>query len=106
MDVTFATWMLYNIPPVIVNLLICWLYLVTYFNGVPSWLCWWKKQTDEQIEKENEEKAREKEIEEVLMEKYKDLGNMTFHEWAVLLLFVITILLWFFRHPGFTVNNF
>lgn len=37
----------------------------------------------------------------VIRQKFKDLGPMTFHEAAVLVLFIICVLLWFFRDPGF-----
>lgn len=36
-----------------------------------------------------------------LMEKYEQLGSITFHEMAVCVLFVVLILLWMFRNPQF-----
>lgn len=44
---------------------------------------------------------REKEVKKMIRKKFRDLGPMTFHEGAVLILFIICVLLWFFRDPGF-----
>ena len=45
--------------------------------------------------------GRDKDVIKVIRQKFKDLGPMTFHEAAVLVLFIICVLLWFFRDPGF-----
>ena len=45
--------------------------------------------------------GRDKEVKQLLRNKYKDLGPMTFHEFAVLILFICCVLLWFFRSPEF-----
>ena len=37
----------------------------------------------------------------LLQKNYKDLGVMSFHELAVLVLFIVLVFLWFFRSPGF-----
>lgn len=44
---------------------------------------------------------REKEVKKMIRRKFRDLGPMTFHEGAVLLLFIVCVMLWFFRDPGF-----
>lgn len=44
---------------------------------------------------------REKEVKKMIRKKFRDLGPMSFHEGAVLLLFIICVMLWFFRDPGF-----
>jgi len=49
--------------------------------------------------KTSEEQA--KIVREVISVKYKELGPMTFHEGSVLILFIIVVLLWFFRKPEF-----
>ena len=48
-----------------------------------------------------EELGREVEVKKMIRKKFKDLGPMTFHEAAVLVLFLICVMLWFFRDPGF-----
>ena len=47
------------------------------------------------------DKAAELEVKRLIRRKYKDLGPMTFHEGAVLFLFIGCVLLWFFRDPQF-----
>ena len=37
----------------------------------------------------------------MIRRKYEDLGAMTFHEGAVLVLFIGCVMLWFFRDPQF-----
>lgn len=39
---------------------------------------------------------------DVIEKKYKELGPITWHESSVGVLFVMVVLLWFFRNPGFT----
>lgn len=55
--------------------------------------------------KEDKNKTNEEEqtkiVREVISVKYKELGPMTFHEGSVLMLFIILVLLWFFRKPEF-----
>lgn len=40
-------------------------------------------------------------IQEVINAKYKELGPMTCHEITILILFILMVLLFFFRSPGF-----
>ncbi|GFT08271.1 hypothetical protein TNCV_1438771 [Trichonephila clavipes] len=49
--------------------------------------------------KQNEESK--KRIRRVIASRYEELGTITFHESAVLCLFVILVLLWIFREPKF-----
>ena len=36
-----------------------------------------------------------------LIQEYENMGSLSFHEISVALLFIIAVLLWFFRDPGF-----
>jgi len=105
LDMTFATWMVYNIPPMAVNVAICWLYLVIYYIGVPDWMCFWRKYNEKRRLEQEGEKQKQKIVEKVLEEKYKALGAMSFHEIAVLTLFCLIVLLWLFREPRFMVGH-
>lgn len=44
---------------------------------------------------------RDREAYAVMRAEYKKLGRMTFAEVAVLIIFILLVLLWFFREPGF-----
>lgn len=44
---------------------------------------------------------RDKEAYAVMRAEYKKLGRMKFAEVAVLIIFILLVLLWFFREPGF-----
>lgn len=83
------TWMAYNVPPMIVNIIIAWIYLVIVFFGLP-----WGKQKGPNLGSKDK-------VEKLLREKYRALGPMTFHEISVLILFVFVVILWLFRQPKF-----
>lgn len=113
----FANWMLFNVPLMLINVTIAWLWLQVLFMGLFRYrgeavegsntltLCFSyptilrvrrrghnkKKQTREQLAA----------VEEVIADKYHELGPMTFHEGSVLFLFVSVVVLWFFRAPEF-----
>lgn len=40
-------------------------------------------------------------VKKLIRRKYEELGPMTFHELATLILFIVCVLLWFFRDPQF-----
>lgn len=40
-------------------------------------------------------------VKKLIQRKYDELGAMTFHEIATLILFIACVLLWFFRDPQF-----
>lgn len=44
---------------------------------------------------------RDKEALDVMKQEYRKLGNMRFAEGAVLTIFVLLVILWFTREPGF-----
>lgn len=93
-DLTFATWMIYNVPPMLVNVFIAWMYLVVVFFGFN----FGKKNNseDRMLSAENQNN-----VQKMLESKYKSLGSMSFHEVAVAILFFIAVMLWLFREPKF-----
>ncbi|KAG1683208.1 Solute carrier family 13 member 5 [Nymphon striatum] len=84
---TFASWMLFNIPGMLICIVIAWVWLQINYLGF--------KKTSES---EQEASAN---IKNVLRTKYKELGRLTFHEIMILVLFAIIVALWFFRAPLF-----
>ncbi|XP_023231014.1 solute carrier family 13 member 5-like [Centruroides sculpturatus] len=82
-EITFATWMMYNVPGMLICVFLAWIYLtfvIMKYRG---------KDSDDQT------------ITEAIRKKYLELGRITFHECAVLILFIILVILWLFRDPKF-----
>ncbi|KAH6934520.1 hypothetical protein HPB50_024746 [Hyalomma asiaticum] len=82
-SLSFATWMIYNVPTMIVCVAFAWLYL--YFQLVP------KRLRGDHLNPES--------VRTAIRKRYDELGSLSFHEGAVLFIFVVIVLLWFFRDP-------
>lgn len=93
-DLTFATWMVYNVPPMLVNVIIAWVYLIIIFFGFSF-------TKGGNASRRLVSKKSQRNVEKMLNEKYRALGSMTFHEFAVATLFVFAVSLWLFREPKF-----
>ena len=96
----FGSWMMFSLPDVVVNLLLLWLVLQLYFLR-PS-----LKDLRGSILSccrggESQGISESSGVSEMLREKYRELGPITFHEVSTLVLFTLLVLLWFFRAPGF-----
>jgi sodium-dependent dicarboxylate transporter 2/3/5 len=98
-DVSFATWIAYNLPPMVVNVAICWFYLVIVYIGAPSWMYFWRENKTPAMNEE--ETTAINRVARVLEEKRRMLGKMTFHESAVFVLFILIVVLWLSREPKF-----
>lgn len=86
--VTFATWMLYNAPPMLICVLLAWLYL--------QWLV---KLAMKDCRRLTEDKIREE-----ITRRYDDLGPLSFPEMVVIGLMVIMVSLWFTMRPRFFIG--
>ncbi|XP_077532642.1 Na(+)/citrate cotransporter-like [Haemaphysalis longicornis] len=82
-SLSFATWMIYNVPTMIMCTAFAWLYL--YFQLVP------RRLRGDHLNPES--------VRDAIKKRYNDLGSLSFHEGAVLSIFLVIVLLWFFRDP-------
>lgn len=92
-EIDFPNWMIFNIPPMLINTLATWAYLQWYFMGMfrPNS----KEAKEFQLGKDGEEVARQ-----VIAKRYNELGPISQHEISVAILFLLSVALFFLRAPG------
>jgi len=107
LDMTFFTWLALNLPAMMLNVLIAWVYLIYYYDGIKDWgkvpvvgffisLCR-KKTCDPQ--EEHLERWKTHAVRSLLATEYKKLGPIRFHEIAVGIIFILVVFLWILRDP-------
>jgi len=102
MEMSFLDWMLFNIPPMMLNTMLCWIYLQVHFLGIPSFLKFWEKSDSEEALQEKEmNRSFESSVQAAMSQQYKELGSIRFNELGVLILFCIMVFLWVFKDPQF-----
>ncbi|XP_005056852.1 PREDICTED: solute carrier family 13 member 2 [Ficedula albicollis] len=92
--INFASWFSFAFPTMVVLLILAWIWLqILYlgFNFKKNFGCGASP----------EAKAKEKQAYEIIKEESKKLGKMSFAEIEVLIIFIILVVLWFTREPGF-----
>ncbi|KAK1116533.1 hypothetical protein K0M31_018995 [Melipona bicolor] len=92
--INFTQWMIASLPQMIVNTFLTWFYLRVVYMGFLR-----PRSKDAQIADIGIE--GEMVTNQVIEQRYKELGNIRFHEGAVAGLFIVCIFLWLFRKPGF-----
>ncbi|NWI16984.1 S13A2 protein, partial [Crypturellus soui] len=92
--ITFASWFSFAFPTMVLLLFLSWIWLQILFLGFnfpKNFGCVTNASA----------KAKEKQAYGIIKEEHKKLGSMKFAEIIVLVLFIILVLLWFTRDPGF-----
>ena len=95
--VTFGSWMLLCVPLMVVNLALAWLWLQLIYLPLP--FCAQKKRGSSDGDTEIADTGDN--ITRLLRTRYEELGGMTRHEKSVLSLFLVLVMLWMTRAPGF-----
>uniref|UniRef100_A0A914WFF9 Solute carrier family 13 member 5 n=1 Tax=Plectus sambesii TaxID=2011161 RepID=A0A914WFF9_9BILA len=92
--ISFASWMAFAVPPMVVYLILAWLLLQLIFCGPRSFLDCWRRDS---VNK----KAREEHVKQMIRNNYDELGPMSFAEWSTLGWFIVLVVLWIMRDPRF-----
>ncbi|XP_068207432.1 solute carrier family 13 member 2-like [Palaemon carinicauda] len=87
----FATWMAFNVPGMILCVILAWVWLQFLYMGIGC------KSSSIQKTKTESEAA----VKLLISKKLKALGPMTHQEKTVTLLFITLVMLWFFEEPEF-----
>ena len=85
--ISFTNWLLYAVPSMIILTIFCWVWLQFFFVGFGP--------TD---------KEKELAVYKVLERKYHSLGSIRFSEGVVATCFMVQVLVWFSRNPGFVAG--
>ena len=88
--ITFGSWMVLCVPLMVINLLLCWVWLQLLYLPLPG-----------TSKARSLESGRQENVSKLLRSRYEDLGRPSRHEKMVLVMFIILVLLWMSRSPGF-----
>ncbi|KAB7507031.1 hypothetical protein Anas_00201, partial [Armadillidium nasatum] len=100
----YGTWMVYNIPGVVLSILFAFIWLQFLFVGFGRkhfalQYCITDFSSRSKLPETTEEKRNK--VKELIKTQYNNLGKISFHEMVVVVIFFIVVLLWLLREPGF-----
>ena len=85
----YASWMAFCVPLMLVATFLAW-FSIMVLRKIQTW-----------GQKESRSSDQSDKVRKVIKQKKKALGKMSVHDWQVLVLFTILVLLWFFKNPAF-----
>lgn len=92
--ISFFEWMLIHLPLTLINSYVMYLFFQFWYMGL-------FRPHSEDAKAVNIGEEGEKVTRNVIKQKLKDMGPMSFHELMVAILFVLAIVMWLFRKPMF-----
>ncbi|XP_015277339.1 PREDICTED: solute carrier family 13 member 2 [Gekko japonicus] len=92
--INFASWFSFAFPTMVLLLVLSWLWLFLIFLGFD-----FRKSFGCGVSESDKRKS--KVAYQVIRSEYRALGPMKFSEITILILFILLVLLWFTREPGF-----
>lgn len=92
MNLSFGSWMFYAVPGMLINVALAWIFITVVYL---------RSHIKEAKKRRSERPEAASRVDNMMRSKSEELGNMSFHEHAVLWLFVALIALWFFRAPEY-----
>lgn len=95
-DLNFATYIAFSMPIAVINLFLTWIILSLIFLGRPKFHSI-STQTSSRENTPSEDSSQQ--VARVLQRKLNELGKISFHEWTVIVLITVAVILWLFRDP-------
>ncbi|NXS43788.1 S13A2 protein, partial [Balaeniceps rex] len=92
--INFASWFSFAFPTMIVLLVLAWIWLQILYLG-------FNFRNNFGCAANASAKVKEQQAYNIIKEESKKMGSMKFAEITVLILFILLVLLWFTRDPGF-----
>ncbi|KAG7212210.1 hypothetical protein KM043_012546 [Ampulex compressa] len=92
--ISFIQWMIASFPQMVINTFLTWFYVRVAYLG-------YLRPHSQEAKLATIGAEGEIVTNQVIQDRYKNLGPITFHEVGVATLFLMCIFLWIFRKPGF-----